>query len=254
MHRRNIVFGAFVAAATFASGLGAQGGTLARSYLVTPRTGTSVQFEAALAAHAAVRREATDPWSWTVYVVETGADAGSFLIRSGNHEWADFDRYEAAMPFQEQVGEHWNNTVAPLVGAWSSMITATDTSLSWNPQGMTGAPAFVKLTGFKLRPGMERRFMTVVREAHAALAAGQWAQPYTWSYPVSGHDDGPLVWLVTFHADWADMADPEPGFDAVMVQQLGEAEYARLMEDMGSAMRGTESMTMRFRPDLSVLR
>lgn len=251
---RRIAFGALAAAVISAGGLPAQDGTLGRSYLITPKLGMDDQFDAAISAHAALRRAEMDPWSWAVYTIETGEDAGSYFVRSGNHQWADFDAYDAAMPFQQKVGDHWRTTVSPLIGEWSSMITAVDTSVSLLPTPMPAPAAFVNVTGFKLRPGMERQFFEGVGQAHAALKKANWPHPYLWAYPLSGHEDGPIVWLVSFHDSWADMAEPDPSFEAILMREMGEEEFGKWAERIGASMRGTTSATMRYRPDLSVMR
>lgn len=251
---RRLALGALATAAITVGTAHAQDDNLARSYLITPKIGQDIQFDAALSAHAALRRAELDPWSWTVYTIETGPDAGSYFIRSGDHRWADFDGYDVSTPFQQKVTQHWNNTVSPLVGEWSSTITRIDTSLSAAPMIETSPPGFANVTAYYLRPEMQRQFGAAVGEAHAALQAAGWSSRYLWAYPVSGAVDGPMMWLVTFSDNWAGMAGPSPSFDQVMTKAMGEAAFTKWGERFLGSIRSVSSFTMRYRPDLSVIK
>ncbi len=58
--------------------------------------------------------------------------------------------------------------------------------------------------------------------------------------------------LVSFHTSWADMAEPEPNVNAVLLQALGQEGLMELLDEFGQAVRGIESVTLRLRPDLGV--
>ena len=58
--------------------------------------------------------------------------------------------------------------------------------------------------------------------------------------------------LVSFHTSWADMADPNPTFEAIMVRALGQDGFMEFVSEVGETYRGTESITIRLRPDLGV--
>ena len=63
---------------------------------------------------------------------------------------------------------------------------------------------------------------------------------------------GPSMSLVSFHTSWADMADPNPTFGAIMVQALGQDGFMEWANELGETYRGVESITRRLRPDLGV--
>ena len=58
--------------------------------------------------------------------------------------------------------------------------------------------------------------------------------------------------LVSFHTSWADMAAPDPTFEAIMVQALGQDGFMEWANELGENYRGVESITRRLRPDLGV--
>ncbi len=226
----------------------AQDNNLARMYLVTPKQGMAAQFETALRDHAGWRAANGDPWTWNVYAAETGDDLGVFVIRSGNHSWADFDAYDASFAMQGLV--HWNATVAPLVGTISSGIWAMDMENSSLPAEPM-QPAFVNVTTFHLRPGMEQQFIEMVNQASEILKGHGWTN-FLWESPVSGGGPGPTIDLATLHPNWADMAEPDPDFATIMIQDMGQEGFGEWMSGLGETYRGVESMTVRHRPDMSV--
>ncbi len=225
----------------------AQENNLARMYMVTPKEGMAAQFETALRDHAQWRAANGDPWRWEVYAPETG-DLGSVVIRSANHSWADFDAYDASFAMKGLV--HWNATVAPLVEVARSGIWLMDMENSSLPADMA-PPAFVQVTTFHLQPGKEFQFGQLVSQASKMLMKHGWTD-FLWESPVSGGGPGPLIDLVTLHPNWADMMEPDPSFEEIMMQEMGEQGFTKWLTDLGETWRGMETRTLRHRPDLSV--
>ena len=243
----------WLAAGVAASVLGgspalAQANTFARMYTVKAKPGMVAQFEAALRDHVQWRAANGDPWDWNVTMRETGEDLGTYGIRSGGHSWADFDAYDAGFAPQGLV--HWNATVAPLVESASSAITTSNQELSKPPPEGT-AYAFINVTTFHLRPGRETEFNRLMAEATEIIRdklPGYWV----WSSPVLGGGPGPYISLVLFAENWAAMAEPDPSFGAIMVQELGEDGFREWSTNLGQTYRGEESFTLRRRPDMDV--
>lgn len=227
----------------------AQDATYARTYAVTPKEGMDAQFEAALRDHVQWRNENNDPWSWGVSTVEVGEMLGQYGLRSGGHSWADFDAYDAGFGPRGLV--HWNATVAPLVQSISSTITTANEAISNRPPaGRT--TAFVNIVTFQLRAGRELQFLQGITSATKILKEHNFGEYYVWTSPVLGGGPGPSMSLVSFHTSWADMAEPNPTFQAILMQALGEAEFMEWTNELGETYRGTESVTRRLRPDLGV--
>lgn len=223
--------------------------TFARHYVVTPRDGMVAQFEAALKSHVQWRIANNDPWTWGVSTVEVGDNLGDYWISSFNHAWADFDAYDSGFGPQGLV--HWNATVAPLVESASSSISTTNQTLS--NMAPEGTPlAFVTISVFHIRPGREAQFNQAVATANEVLRQHEYGAHYVWSTPVIGGGPGPRMSLVALHQNWADMAEPDPSFEDIMMQAMGEDGMQEWMEDIGQTYRGVESYTLRLRPDLGV--
>ncbi len=227
----------------------AQDATYARTYAVTPKDGMVAQFEAALQAHAQWRNENNDPWTWGISTVEVGENLGQYRIRSGGHSWADFDSYDAGFGPEGLV--HWNATVAPLVESVSSAITTANEAISNRPPAGR-ATAFVNIQTFQLRPGRQPQFTQAINSVTEILKEHNFGGYYVWSSPVLGGGPGPSMSLVSFHTSWADMADPNPTPEAIMVRALGEDGFMEFLSEVGETFRGVESITLRLRPDLGV--
>ncbi len=140
--------------------------------------------------------------------------------------------------------------MTPLVESVSSDITTIDQELS-NPPPAGTAYAFVTITRFHLRPGQEIEFNRLVAEATEILR-GKLPEYWVWSSPMSGGGPGPYIDLVGFAENWADMADPDPSFEAIMMQEMGQDGFLEWMTNLGQTYRGVESYTLRRRPDMDV--
>ncbi len=70
----------------------------------------TVAFEKALGAHA--QKYHTGDWHWRVWSIETGPDAGGYMITEGPSNWATIDGRGEINPAHTA---DWNMSVAPLV-------------------------------------------------------------------------------------------------------------------------------------------
>ncbi len=114
------------------------------------------------------------------------------------------------------------------------------------------ATAFVNIVTFRLRPGFQQQFLEGITSATEILMEANWGEYYVWTSPVLGGGPGPSMSLVSFHTSWADMAEPNPTFEALMAQALGEGDFMEWTSELGETYRGVESITIRLRPDLGV--
>ncbi len=249
MRTKTLLFTA-LAAAAFAAGsqaLAAQQ-TVARLYVIKPQPGHEVLFEAALAEHAEWRRQNNDPWSWSVAQVVAGNDLGLWHIRSGEHQWADFDGYDAG--FVPAATEHWMTNVNPHVANAASMIMTGDTTnLRWPDD--PSAVRFVTLIDFYLRPGQQQAFFEVVSKFHEAIVQTDFHAYYSFNWSVAG-GPGDMIRLVLPYENWADMAPPETTMAAMLAEVYGPEEAQAMNERFSNTLRRSQTTVLMIRPDLSV--
>lgn len=238
-----------VAVAALAAAREVRAQNIARTYVMTPAPGQSQAFEKALTAHARWRAQAGDPWNWAVYQVVDGENLGSFVVRSGGHTWADLDAYDAG--FGQQGDARFNADVGPLLAHISSSITQEDTTLARMPEGPEGYN-LVHVTHYHVKPEQGQAFHALLGKIHKAIVDSDWPVHYAFANTVSGAD-GQSVIMAGFHDSWADFAEPDPSFDRMLADAYGQEEAGKMMQAFGDAVWGWDSMTLRFRPDMSVM-
>lgn len=240
-----------VAAAAVALALAATGTTqaqaqdLARVYTMTPNPGTG--FELALQKHVRDRMEMGDPWNWGIYQVVNGANLGDYLVRSGDHAWADLDAYEEG--FAARIGNRFQTEVGPTVMRMSNQITRTDTERSRIPESFDGIQLY-ELIHFHVKPGKLRQLDEAMSKYHQAIRETDWPGRYAYIHLVNG--DGPQRTIVVFHENWASFEPLEPSLEEIMAQVHGEREAKRIGEQFDEALASVVTSVIRYRPDLSV--
>ncbi len=227
----------------------AQGNNMSRIYFMTPKPGMAAQFEAALAEHAAWRRQNNDPWTWIVHEVENGDNLGMFIVRSGDHTWADFDAYEAG--FDERGTEHFFATVGPHMESIESVIGAVDTTNVRWPETWTDIN-MLQITTYNVKPNHGQKFFQAVNKIHRAIMETNYPVHYGFESIVNGGRAGRVA-LVLPRKNWADFQGPEQPMAAMLAGVYGEDEVSGIFEDFGSTYDTAESMVVRIRWDLSVM-
>lgn len=226
----------------------AQTGNLAKLYQITVKPGHQAEFVAALKEHTEWRKQEGDPWNWTVYQVVNGQNLGDFLIRSGNHSWAELDGYEdflakGSVPFNKNVGPH--------IESITNSITSVDTTcVNW-PENNDEVKLLSVLV-FHLKPGHEWTFSQLTRKFDKAVKANNREGHYVFIWPENGLP-GPRVTLVMPYKNWAEMAGPKESLGDFIYRVMGADEAQKFWDGINDAIRSTESFVLKVRPDLSVL-
>ncbi len=132
---------------------------IARSYTLDPKPGMASQLEDAMKAHIAWRKQHNDPWTWTVFQVVNGDNFGQYLVRSGNHRWADLDAYDR-WTVTTEANAHFTTTVGPYLESFTSRITQVNSNLSRFPDDLSGMTLYA-VTNFDVR--LPARFFGAVR-------------------------------------------------------------------------------------------
>jgi hypothetical protein len=172
-------------------------------------------------------KEGAYHWDW--YKVLTGPNTGKYIARSGNHDWADMD---ADHDWDDEADAYIDEHVSPHIDTATRMLFRTDHDLSNWPAENPGFKYF-NLDVWNIKSGQGRKFNSGLKKIHELLVAGDFPVSYGFSYPVSGGVGGQIQ-LVTGHTSWADMAQPDPSFESILVEAMGEDEFASFMTDWGS--------------------
>ena len=228
----------------------AQGQTenIRQAYIHTVPLGMIAQFEEAVKQHVQWRKQNNDPWEWTWYQVVNGDGLGGirYLVRSGNHRWADLDDRFA---WDERVGagRHFASTVGPYIESEDSSIAQLDDALS-RPLDDNSAITLVAVTEFDVRlPGQFREAITKIGEG---LDRANWGRSYLWQMGANGGTTDAA--LVIPAENWAGLAPPAKALPEMLAEVYGEQEASDLMQQLASSIRSQTSYTLRVRPDLSL--
>lgn len=221
---------------------------LAQVYRVTANSGEAAGFEAAMREHMDWRAEHDDPWTWNVYQVIAGDDLGDYLVRSGNHAWADMDAYNT-WGQESGAGPHFGATVAPLVETVTNRITATDTIRQRLPDNLAEMNYF-PVTTYHLNVGGGSDFNAAWDQFHAAVVEHD--APFYYSKISNAFGgSGQEAVVVGFSEDWAGMAPPSQNGYQLLVEAYGEDEADEIVAQFQSSFHGTESALLLLRRDLS---
>lgn len=221
---------------------------LASVYQVTANPGEGAGFEAAMREHMEWRAEHDDPWVWNVYQVVVGDELGDYLVRSGNHAWADMDAYNAWSQ-ESGAGPHFGVTVAPLVETVTNRVTATDTIRQRLPENLAEMTYF-SVTTYHLNVGGGSDFNEAWDRFHAAVVEHD--APFYYSKISNAFGgSGQEVVVVGFSEDWAGMAPPSQNAYQLLVEAYGEDDADEIVAQFQSSFHGTESALLLLRRDLS---
>lgn len=222
-----------------------QPGPIAVVYFGQAKPGATAQLEEAMKQHFAWHRQQGDRWTWTTFQFASGERLGQYVIRSGNHNWADFDD---AAGFLARDEADATQRLAPHLASLSRVFTRSLFQISnWSP---AEPPPMIAITEFRLKPGSDTEFLSVVGRIHEGLAKGNYAGKYAWSVRMLG-DEGNVYVLASPRANWAAMEPSGPSFLEVLVRVYGPAEAQSLLNRFYSTVRSSRTDLVRYRADLS---
>ena len=219
---------------------------IAQAYVHTVRPEMIAQFEEAVKRHVQWRKQNNESWEWVWYQVVNGDGLGRYMVRSGNHRWADLDaRY--AWDNSVGAGRHFQATVGPYFEAEDSSITQRDGALS-RPLDDYSAITLFAVTEFDVR--LLGQFREAITKIGEGLDRGNWGRPYVWEMVANGGSTDAV--LVIPAENWGELAPPEKPLPMVLAEVYGEQEASELLQQFGRAIRSQNSYTLRVRRDLSL--
>jgi hypothetical protein len=219
---------------------------LANVVHITAKEGHEKALEDGITAYHHYMADKPGAWRYQWYSITTGPDSGSYLARSGNHDYADFD---ATNDWDDAAGAKFASDVAPHIASAIATITRTDDELGIWPESMADYSLF-SVTQWHIEQGKGRQFNEGLKKIDATLKAGNWANFYAFVRPVSG-GNGNAVTLVSPRKNFADMAPKDPNFRAVMNEAMGEDETSEFLAEWSMTYEPGQNMLLRYRAELS---
>ena len=218
---------------------------VARLYKVEAKQGHATQFEEAYKQHLAWHKQQKDTWRWDTWQFITGENYGQYVVRTGNHSWADFDN-RGAMGTADEAD------------AVQRLTPHTEKTTSWLSRGLldishwpeSAPPAMIVVTEYHLNSGADQDWLFAVRKFHEALRKANAPFKYYFAANVAGNE-GTDYSLVSPRATWADMNPPEKSFVVIVEGVLGRQETQELLEKFNKAVHCSHTNMLRYRADLS---
>jgi hypothetical protein len=216
-------------------------------YASVPKPGMIKQLEDGRKKHMDFHRKQNDSWEWDVWQIETGDGTGNYLSTTFGHSWADLDAWEAKMGTADTADANANLT--PYVAAETASIWEVLQDSSHMPMDKT-PPKMAEVNHFLLKPGSEPEFNDAIKKINDAIVKANWGVYYTW-YALQDGGEGPHYVLVLYMKGWADLAEPNPSFGAMLEKAVGKHDAEALQHSFDSSVKREWTETLRYRPDLS---
>ena len=219
---------------------------LANVVHITAKDGHKKALEDGITAYHHYMADKPGAWRYQWYSITTGPDSGSYMARSGDHNYADFD---ATNDWDDAAGAKFASDVAPHIASAVVTITRTDDEMGMWPESMAGYNLF-SVTQWHIKQGKGRQFNEGLKKIDAALKAGGWPNYYAFVYPVSG-GKGNQISLVSPNKNFADMEPTDPKVIDIMNEAMGEEEAAAFFAEWSTTYYRGQNMLLRHRAELS---
>lgn len=209
------------------------------------RPGMTAEYEAGRKKHMAWHKAQGDTWIWNTYEVTTGPDTGAYIIASPNHQWADFDVWEAKFAAGDtaDADASMGSSRGPSQRAYWTQLNA----LSRLPAANAPPTPLLSLTTYSVKPGHEGALRAAIRKVNAALDAGKFPLHSAW-YQLTNGGPSPTYAVVTPRAN---MASFDVGVFGALVKQLGQAGTDALGKEFYDTISGATTELLQRRADLS---
>lgn len=205
---------------------------------------TADKYEAGRKKHMAWHKAQGDTWTWNTYEVTTGPDTGSYVIASPDHQWADFDTWQAKFGDADTADA---NVAMAGTQAGSQMAYWTQlNSLSRLPAPKTPPTPLLSLTTYHVKPGSDAAVMAAIGKVNAALTGANYPLHSAWYRLTNG--GSPAYAVVTPRANMGTFSN---NVMAVIEKQLGQAGAEALLKEFFANVTGVTTELLQRRADLS---
>jgi len=216
-------------------------------YAMVPKPGMTKQFEEGRKRHMDWHRKQNDTWSWETWEVVTGQGVGSYISATFGHSWQDLDTWEQKLGDADSADTSINlqpSLASTEAGIWMYMPDVS------RPIAGNAQPKLAQVNHFLLKPGSESDFNDAVRKINDAINKVNWPLHYGWYVLIDGGEQPHYVLLIHMNG-WADMAEPDPPFPAMLEKAVGKHDAEALMHAIDNSIKREWSETIRYRSDLS---
>jgi hypothetical protein len=202
---------------------------LSEVWVMVVKPGMESQFNEAMATHMQFRKDAGEARSWQAYRVALGHNVAPIQYRSCCFDWADLDTYDAA-DTEMGLGENFQATVGQYVEHYHHYLASSDWENSHWPETGTSGP-YYGVTSYTVKTGRGPASAAAAEDMSQLAKNDGWATEdnnWLWLTQIGGDS---TIAIVTSHANYADMADPEQSLFGFAAEKLGEEEAGKMFDD-----------------------
>ena len=165
LKHKNLVVTVSILILALAVTVGAQPGPIGQNILVKPKAGEEAEWEAAYKEHLKWHEEMNDSWNWVTYQMMSGPRSGQYMIRTGGHDWKDWDELGET---QAKDTANYFATAGKHTDSYFTWYDRIHRDLSNLPEG--GGPYKVlEFTRVFVKQGMVPDFLAAMGKFHAAV-------------------------------------------------------------------------------------
>lgn len=211
-----------------------------RVYIDYVKPGSRVEFEALTKEWNGCLEESDARTGWNVYMAQTGKQLRyAFVVP--HQAWADFDREdEGGMNCFLQFEDRYSATIHGTRASFDVYIPEAS-----NPVDMESKVAMV--TDFRVKN--YRQFRQNIEAIAGAARDAEWEYPHYFYSSISG-EGGADFFVVVPARNYAGF-DGDTGFWAMVREQLGEAEFERILSENRENIQESSTEIWEHRADLS---
>lgn len=202
-----------------------------------------MEFEKVLGAHA--QKYHTGDWKWRVWTIESGPDAGGYMITEGPSDWATIDgRGEISAEHQAD----WNKNVSPFItGQYSSSYNEFEADLS--TVEMTDYADKILINHMTAKPGKLPGVNALISKLKKVWEAGKESVAV---YSLTASGDPGLITVTRLKNGLKELAD---GYRKPLNERYnevhGEGTFAYWLKDYADAVERRWSELLVYHANLS---
>ncbi len=215
--------------------------------VIEPKDGHDAALREAVTSyhHWIADKEGAMRYQW--YSILTGPDTGSYIARSGDHNWADFDN---TADWRSEGAEKFAAEIQPHIEDVQVMYTMEESDWGIWPENI-GDYRLFQISHWWVKPGHNQAFRDGVARIDATLKAGGFPNFYAFSRVVSGSHGNHIV-IASPRKNYADMSPKSPSFMEVMGAAMGgEDEVQAFMAEWSQTYKAGDNYLIQLQPELS---
>lgn len=207
-----------------------------------PKSGKWQAFEKAVSAHA--KKYHKDDFSWRVYTIETGPDAGGYMIVEGVSNWANIDgRGDLGAAHTTD----WETTVQPLLqDKFSTMYLTYRTDLSTTP--LTAYTEKISINHWFVRPGFRGEVLDNIN-AYKKLWEADGSKMAVYESSISGKPQFAIVNRYTNGLKERDEVNATP-FEQRFEKANGAGSFKKWVDNMKAGVEDQWTELLYGKPEL----